>query len=508
MSDPTIHRSKINVRRLVADLVGMYSEDIFDVVLSELVANSLDAKATLIDIRWDGLERVLTIEDNGRGMTGRQFEEYHDFAVELKRRGTGIGFAGLGAKLSFDIAYTVITSTRRGAVTRGSEWAWDEDGGLSWTSTSPSLPDRDGTSIQIHLNETYDWTSIDHDRIVRTLKRSYLPLFLQDYLGIYEAVGIYSSELRFRVNGQLLHPDRSDLALNFSEKAEYEVKRGRNSIGIGSIGLVDGDGSQFGLPYGVLLCTYGKVIKSELFGLPTGMLGNRLFGVYEVPGLSEFLTTNKSDLRDRPGKGRPLGKILDVVKGQLASYLEDRGVVLSDRKRGALSARIERELRNIVDQLPELQDFGTNRLRGSALAQDDQGEIKASPTESDAEPPESGGDSGTKSGSREGANSQEPPHDATQDGSVQTRQRRAKRPRGPQIAFEDQPARAEISWVDGDVITINSGHSAYSNRISGDPARLTYCMFAIAVAIDKAGLVDQPEGTNYVETFMMAWGNP
>ena len=115
MSTATVHRSKINVRRLVADLVGMYSDDIFDVVLSELVANSLDAKATLIEIRWDEAERVLSIKDNGVGMTKHQFDEYHDFAVELKRRGSGIGFAGLGAKLSFDIADAVVTSTRRGA---------------------------------------------------------------------------------------------------------------------------------------------------------------------------------------------------------------------------------------------------------------------------------------------------------------------------------------------------------------------------------------------------------
>ena len=508
MSTTAVHRSKINVRRLVADLVGMYSEDIFDVVLSELVANSLDAKATLIEIQWDQSERVLSIKDNGAGMSERQFNEYHDFAVELKRRGSGIGFAGLGAKLSFDIANRVLTSTRRGTVERGSEWGWDEEGGLSWIVTDSPRLDREGTYVEIHLNEKYDTTRIDCQRIAQSLKRSYLPLFLEDFLNVYSAVGIYSSDLRFRVNGQLLEPGHSERALSFSDQSKFEVKRGRKSVGLGVIGVVDGDDNRLGMPYGILLCTYGKVVKSELFGLPTGLLGNNLFGIYEIPELSDYLTTNKADLRDKRGRGRPLGKILDLVKDQLRGYLEAQGVTLSDRKRGALSARIERELRSIVDQLPELRDFGTNRLREPALKEDELGDIKASLAAGNTDPADSDGESGSTSGSGDGATPNEPAYDASKAGSTQTRPRRSRRPRGPQIAFEDSPTRPEISWVDGEVITINSGHSAYSNRISGDPARLTYCMFAIAVAIEKAGLADPADGSSYVDTFLSAWGNP
>ena len=508
MTTATIHRSKINFRRLVTDLVGMYSEDIFDVVLSELVANSLDAKATLIEIRWDPSDRKLSVKDNGTGMSERQFAEYHDFAVELKRRGSGIGFAGLGAKLSFDFADKVLTSTRRGTVERGSMWFWDEEGGLSWTSTDSPRLDGEGTTVEISLNEKYDTSRIDRDRIVQSLKRSYLPLFLEDFLDVYAAVGIYSNDLRFQVDGLTLEPDHSERALSFSNQSKFEVKRGRKSLGIGAIGVVDGDDNRLEIPYGVLLCTYGKAVKSELFGLPTGKLGNSLFGIYEIPDLSDFLTTNKSDFKDKPGRSRPLGKILDLVKDQLRGYLEDQGVTLSDRKRGALSARIERELRSIVDQLPELRDFGTNRLREQTLREDELGDIKASLADGNANSSENEGESGTKSGSGDGATSQEPAYEATQDGATPTRQRRARRSRGPQVAFEDLPSRPEISWVDGDVITINSGHSAYSNRISGDPARLTYCMFAIAVAIDKAGLADPVEGMSYVDTFLSAWGNP
>ena len=44
--------------------------------------------------------RSMRIVDNGKGMNDREFEEYHDIAATTKTRGKGIGFAGVGVKLS------------------------------------------------------------------------------------------------------------------------------------------------------------------------------------------------------------------------------------------------------------------------------------------------------------------------------------------------------------------------------------------------------------------------
>ena len=95
----------------------MYGEDTFDVVLSELVANSLDAKPSEIlgnDSLQDKDRRILVVTDDGIGMDAESFAQYHDFATELKSRGDGIGFrtAGIGAKISFNIADRVMTETR------------------------------------------------------------------------------------------------------------------------------------------------------------------------------------------------------------------------------------------------------------------------------------------------------------------------------------------------------------------------------------------------------------
>ena len=498
--------SKIDFRRLVAELVGMYSADTLDVIISELVANSLDAKAENVWLSWDSQDHVLTIEDDGNGMTSKQFREYHDFAVGLKDRGSGIGFAGLGAKLSFDISDRVETLSRRGETIRGSDWRWNEDGSLSWRQVPSPVLDHQGTKVKVHVGERYDVASINADHLEIALKRDYLPLFVHEFLQVYSDVGIYSEKLRFHVNGVHVKPEYLDSAFGLVEKTENVVRNGKQAIGLGVIGTLSDSEPRTSWRYGVILCTYGKVIKSELFGLPTGPLGDRLFGIYEIPGLIKFLTSNKSDLKEKPGRGRPLGKLTDQVRDHMKVYLERQGVTFADRKRGALSARLERELKDVVDQLPELQDFrGTHRdIEGLEL--DNRGNAQGSSASMSGNRPSDKSDSSrsNKGGDSDGQRS--PIGAIETDGQLQGRSRRAKRKRGPQVAFEDQPSRSEVSWVDGDVITINSGHSAYCNRVSSDSARITYCMFAIAIAIEKSGLVSGTDGGGYVESFMSAWG--
>src|SRR3989338_5716375 len=94
------HESTVNFENLIRDLADMYPIDVSSVVIVELVANSLDSHATRISIDFDPRTRVLVVADNGTGMTASDFEQYHDFAAGLKTRGMGIGFAGVGAKVS------------------------------------------------------------------------------------------------------------------------------------------------------------------------------------------------------------------------------------------------------------------------------------------------------------------------------------------------------------------------------------------------------------------------
>ena len=106
------HDCSVNFENLIRDLADMYPFEVGTVVLVELVANALDSKASKISIDFDSRTKVLIVTDNGTGMTASNFDQYHDFAAGLKTRGMGIGFAGVGAKISFNIATRVITETR------------------------------------------------------------------------------------------------------------------------------------------------------------------------------------------------------------------------------------------------------------------------------------------------------------------------------------------------------------------------------------------------------------
>ena len=144
------HASSVNFRKLIKDLAEMYNFPIAEVVLTELIANSLDAKANVIKVYYDSKNYKLTVEDFGQGMTESQFKEYHDFAADLKKRGTGIGFAGLGAKISFNIASKVITQTLSEKFKGGSNWFLKSKKELIWEdlSTLESLNHK-GTKVEV-----------------------------------------------------------------------------------------------------------------------------------------------------------------------------------------------------------------------------------------------------------------------------------------------------------------------------------------------------------------------
>lgn len=77
----SIHHSNVNYKNLIEDLADMYPFEIPEVVIIELVANALDARADRIAIDLEPGRRILTVSDNGVGMTSTQFDEYHDFAA-------------------------------------------------------------------------------------------------------------------------------------------------------------------------------------------------------------------------------------------------------------------------------------------------------------------------------------------------------------------------------------------------------------------------------------------
>lgn len=449
---------------------------------------------------------MLVVVDDGDGMDAEAFEQYHDFAAELKTRGDGIGFAGVGAKISFNISDQVVTETRRDGSSNASDWRWHDDGSLQWNHVQANRLNADGTRVEVHFGPDHALLDVDRDYLVAVLKRHYLPLFVEEFARAYAAIDLYPNRPRFTVNGvPVPMQDLSDTA-TLSKRTDIEVKSGNVRFGWGAMGVSEIDCPVGTDAYGVLLCTHGKVIKPELFGQSTGLLGTKLFGIVEIPGLIEYLTTNKSDLKGGPGgRSKGLNQLLDPVREELKKFLAQHGVTVAEPQRNQMSAKLERELSKMVKRLPELQDFDGLLRRSGKLRKADDGSILTSEASSQNENTGSENNPGSSEG--DGSNSGGKSRERNAKGKTRAKQQRSRRNQGPRIAFEEVPARGETAWLDSGTVVINSGNAAYRNRTTNDQARLTYCMFAIGVALDKAEIEQPVDGAaSYVDKFVTVWG--
>ncbi len=90
---------KVNLLHALADFLDAYPHSPPEVALTEGISNSMDAGASKIQIHLDKEKSEFSLLDNGGGMSKEDFEHYHTVALSSKKKGTGIGFAGVGSKI-------------------------------------------------------------------------------------------------------------------------------------------------------------------------------------------------------------------------------------------------------------------------------------------------------------------------------------------------------------------------------------------------------------------------
>ena len=503
------HESGVNFENLIRDLAEMYPQEVDEVVVVELVANSLDAGATRIAIDYRPSDNILVITDNGQGMDADQFDQYHDFAAGLKTRGSGIGFAGVGAKISFNVADKVITETRSDSFSGGSDWHFEDNGRLFWDEIPVANLAGNGTRVAVHFRKDVTPAYADSANLVKLLQRSYLPLLDRKFLDLYQRLGLYPGSPRFVVNGREYQP--TNVAADFIQEAKREMfpEIGGKMSGYGVLGLSDDEyplGADIG---GVLLCTHGKVIKADLFQQYPGSYGPRIFGIVEMPGFIDFITTSKTDF-NRKGRNRDFERLYGPLRDEFRSWLAGLGIQPAEAQNTGEVARLERELRQIAESIPELSEFFGFRNRTSVLQSKDDGEIAAESQEgAEITYPEGDGEGSHHNpgplgpGDDPGKALVENKESGQQRAAPITRQGR----RGPRIAFESRADREELAWVDGNTVIINTGHPAYKKADASATARHIHNIYAIAGAIQKfsAG-PEHPVDTMFVDRMLAAWG--
>ena len=501
------HESSVNFRNLIRDLADMYTQGVEEVIVVELVANALDAKATSISIEYNSARNMLTVVDNGAGMNAEQFALYHDFAAGLKTRGTGIGFAGVGAKISFNVADRVVTKTKSETFEGGSDWSLEASGRLVWHEVTPVDLLSRGTRVEVYFRQDIS-PSYETD-LIRLLHRNYLPLLDTKFLDLYQRMNLYSSSLRFIVDGQEYPP--VDICASFMQEATKELfpeKSGR-MFGFGVLGLANADYPLGEDVSGVLLCTHGKVIKGDLFNQFPGSYGPRIFGVIEVPDFIQYLTTSKTDFNRGGHRNRQFERLYGPLRQEFASWLAGLGVQQAESGDPHEVARLEREIRRIAESMPELSDFFGFHNRTRVLRPDDEGSIQADEHEG-VEPtfPVGEGHRGDQPGPMAPGDEPGTAFVENEDSGRHRADPITRRARsGPRVGFDSRPERIDLAWVEGNTVYVNTGHHAYKRANANATSRMIHCLFAIASAVQR--FLAEPEPTDdlmFMDRMMSVWG--
>ena len=502
----TKHESSVNFENLIKDLADMYPFDVGTVALVELVANALDSRATTISIDFDPHTKALIVTDNGTGMTEPDFEQYHDFAAGLKTRGMGIGFAGVGAKISFNIASKVITETRSDSFLGGSNWYLESKGGLSWEDITPTNIQNKGTRVEVMFRHGTELPFSDTRSIVLLLKQHYLPLFDNDFLLLYEKQGRYSTNLRFIVNGEVIEPSSiiSDYALTSIK--QFVPKSANRRIGLGIFGLAPNEYALGEGLCGVILCTMGKVIKADMFNQFPSDVGPCILGLVEIPDFIHFLTSSKTDFIKRL-KYREFEKLYGPVRQEFRAWLSELGIQSTEYSSTDEALKLERELQKLIDEIPELNDFFGFRGPKSVLKQSS-GEATDAAWQEGAEVtfPLGEGEFGGGEGPLDVG---EGPGEALQEnheGNVSARPITRTSRRGPKVAFNEASDRIDLSWIDGTNVVINSGHPSFIKASHNASSKRLHNIFVIALAIQKFIFTGQDQDLMFSDRMMAAWG--
>lgn len=503
----SMHESSVNFQNLIQDLAEIYPFDVDEVVLVELIANSLDAKPTQISIDFDQNKKSLVVTDNGKGMTANDFEQYHDFAAGLKTRGTGIGFAGVGAKISFNIATRVVTETNSHSFSGGSNWYLQSKKKLIWENIQLEHLKHQGTRVEVFFSKDAKLSYSSTDDIIKVIKRHYLPLLDMKYLELYGLLNCYSRDLRFVINGQIIDPIEIKQYFNLEKVREFKPKKAGKRIGLGILGLSSSEYPLGADISGILLCTFGKVIKADLFNQFPGIIGSRIFGVVEIPEFVNFLTTAKTDFI-RGSRHRKFESLYNPIRQEFKSWLEELGVQSQEIIGNNEAIKLERELKKILDDIPELSDFFGFKTRKNILMPDNSGTTNTTPQEGgDITFPFGKGQRGEKGIMDEGENTgqffKEDKKNGTQPAKPISRVSR----RGPKITFVEAPDRKELAWVEGNKIAINRGHPSYLRVRYNSTAKRLQNLFAIASAVQRFIANEVDDGKlMFIDRMMAAWG--
>jgi len=537
-----IKHSLVNFQNLIQDLVDMYPYNIFEIIITELVANSLDARASSISISFDEDKNLLTVEDDGSGMTRKQFGQYHDFAAGLKTRGDGIGFAGLGAKISFSIASRVITETMSSKFKGRSNWYLKSQKELVWEKTDElSGLKHEGTRIEVYFDNDRD-QNISGKNIKEILFNHFLPLFDKKFLDMYEKLGFYSNNLRFSVNGSVVKPFDLEKSYRLKKVKNFFFEASGKRYGYGILALSEDKNTPKDDRAGIGISVYGKIIQHDFFGQFPGELSSRVFGILEVPPFIKFLNTSKTGFIKSRGSSLQFNRFYEPLREGFKAWLGQIGIRSIEAVDSEEAIRLEQEVKKLLLEIPEVNNLFDLKSLTNVLVGDEVGDISANRRDGASKtsgeggacaekdeitPAEDAGGTGASQDRTEGDGTAAekieknisgrmndmgngPGDSLVEDlkGVIRSNIKSRRKKAGFKISFANRADRADLAWIEKDIIIINSSHPSYVKIKKSGPGRKIHNLFSIAIALSREmqeqGIIKDKE--LFIDEIMAKWG--
>lgn len=516
--------TRVDLLHLLEDLRDAYPGELEETIITEIVANALDADASRIVMETNPSEGTLTVIDNGSGMPRKNLVRYHDIASSTKRRGQGIGFAGVGIKLGLLVCEEVLTETKRGQTHISTTWHLSSRHRAPWKWVTPiGMLSHQGTAIRLKLQNLLS-PLLDQGFLSAVIARHFQPLLDPTFSHILNSH--YPQGVVFEINGVSLAPQRFEAP----ETAPLEIRllRKRKPSAVGYLVRTDRP-----LPenlQGLAISTFGKVITSgwDWLGI-TPRARDRITGLIEVPGLAGSLTLNKGDFIRVGARGATYlayrKAIQEAVQRQLTIWGAIEGPVeeTPPRQIRPLERDIERVLEDLSDLFPLLGSLvehrkgGQKRLPLGTLGSYE--EMRAVITPGEEESPRVAEeeeifvvqDQQQVGSSSESNREPREPRDSEEEASVVSDfllpdRGSPKRPArfGLGIQFEDRERDQEIGRLVESTVWVNRAHPAYIRAVA---TRSVGYHIALAVGMALAPLAVEPAKEHaFLSAFLSCWG--
>jgi len=444
------------------NLLGMYEYRDEDICVNEAIANAVDAfrensiKNGKIDITFDrkGDHGYITFHNNAPPMTKEQFEKkYHTVSFSIKKKGEGIGFAGVGAKLFLASNHggeiiTITGSSKTNFI--ASKMFRTSDDLVFKTSLKYPLRDILGTDSYVHKYGTTYRVRLSLDAY------KYLKENIVTIVQFWWNYGLLTKQIEITVDGKPLEP--------FDPKGEKFRKIFTwKKYKINCICWITKQPIPEELRH-IVYNVYGKRIHSDPLDITIRIKGDystRVFCVADVSFLAGYLTTNK----ERFEKNWQTNDCRHAIQKMFWSFLEENGLVTSSDASEASNPEIVNELTKRLDTLLNTKEFKDlnpflNSSKRKLPLLDDSGDLVVSEEEGGGA---EGGKGGSKGGSRDHGEGTSYIIDEEGKKLGSLKERKAK---GLHISPTDQfPEEPEEAWVDlsKGAIVVNTEHKFWKN---------------------------------------------